>query len=230
MRPAVATCMKVAAICVALAGFANDARAAGPAASSEAPVKATENGATRRSGFMFGLTFGFGVGSASGTPNNANDLNDSRYYTATGPMFGSQFSLNIMGALADPISVGFFLGGMTFSNSNLQASASGFGLRVDLFPAAMCDCTKPWMKDIGFASRFGIGSVALTPKNDTGLKLADGTQSFISEGIFYDAKVVRMLGGHLSIGPELDYAVSTSIPAEEHGATISLRIVFYGGP
>ncbi len=226
MRPAVATCVKVLAICGVLGGLTNDARAATP----EKPVTPTANGATRRSGFEFGLTFGFGVGSASGTPNSANDLNDSRYYTASGPMFGSQFSLLIMGALADPISVGFFLGGMTFSNSNLQASASGFGMRVDLFPLAMCDCSKPWMKDIGFASRFGIGSVLLTPKNDVNNKLADGTQSFISEGIFYDAKVVRMLGGHLSMGPELDYAVSTSIPAEEHGATLSLRIVFYGGP
>jgi hypothetical protein len=225
MRPAVATCVKVLAIFGALAGFAKDARAAAP----EQPVKVTENGAERRSGIVFGTMFGFGVGSASGTPNSANDLNDPNYYTASGPAFGSDFSLFLMGALADPISVGFFFAGVGFSNKDVQTSGSAFGLRVDLFPLA-CKCVKPFFRDIGLASQFGIGGMKMTPKNNVNATLANGTQSFIGEGIFYDAKVVRVLGGHLSMGPELDYTVITSTAAEQHGATISLRIAFNGGP
>jgi hypothetical protein len=225
MRPAVATCVKVLAIFGAFVGVAKDARAAGP----EQPVKVTENGAERRSGVVFGTTFGFGVGSASGTPNNSNDLNDPNYYTASGPALGSNFSLFLMGALADPISVGFFFGGVGFSNKDVQSAGSAFGLRVDLFPLA-CHCVKPFFRDIGLASEFGIGGMKMTPKNNMNVTLADGTQSFISEGIFYDAKVVHMLGGHLSMGPELDYSVITSTAAEQHGATISLRIAFNGGP
>ena len=202
------------------------------AAPKEEKVTPTENGAERRSGAVFGLTFGvFGVGSASGRPNNANYLNDSRYYSASGPMLGNTFSLFIEGALADPISVGFFFSGGGFRNGDYAASMSGFGLRVDLYPLAVCKrCFPAPLRDLALVEQFGIGTVIMTPRNDDQKKLAEGVQSFLSTGFMYDMKVAKMLGGHLSLGPELDYAVVTTTTAEAHGFSVSFRVAFNGGP
>ncbi|MGH7283783.1 MAG: hypothetical protein ACRELY_19840 [Polyangiaceae bacterium] len=197
----------------------------------EAPVKPTENGAERRSGIVFGLSLGvFGLGGASGTPNNANKINDSRYYSSSGLMLGNSFTLFIMGALADPISFGFFFNGQSFSNGDYKASGSGFGFRLDLYPFAISKQFKPILRDIAVTSEFGIGGVLMTPKNDDKTISAQGTQSFLSTGIMYDMKVAKLLGGHLSLGPEVDYQVVTSTSAEEHGVSVAFRLAFNGGP
>jgi len=229
MRRRVASCIRVVAISCALAGLGIAKNAA--AAEEKAPAKTTENGAERRSGIVFGTAIGlFGVGSASGTPNNANQYRDQRYYSSSGPMIGNTFSLFVMGALADPISFGFMFTGGSYSNGDFKSSASGFGLRVDLYPFAVCKCFKPFMRDLGLVEELGIGSVRLTPKEDTGKILADGTQSFLSTGFFYDLKVAHLLGGHLSLGPEIDYTVVSTTTAESHGAAVAFRVAFNGGP
>lgn len=208
--------------------------AGGPSSGGDvagAAVKPTENGAERRSGIVFGLSFGvFGLGGASGTPNNANKINDSRYYSSSGLMLGNSFTLFIMGALADPISFGFFFNGQGFSNSDYKASGSGFGFRLDLYPFAISKMFKPALRDIAITSEFGIGGVLMTPKNDDKTISAQGTQSFLSTGIMYDLKVAKLLGGHLSLGPEVDYQVVTSTSAEEHGVSVAFRVAFNGGP
>lgn len=202
------------------------------AAPKEQKVTPTENGAERRSGAVFGLTFGvFGVGSASGRPNNANYLNDDRYYSASGPMLGNTFSLFIEGALADPVSVGFFFSGGGFRNGDYAASMSGIGLRLDLYPFAVCKrCFPAPMRDLALVEQLGIGTVFMTPRNDDTKKVAEGAQSFLSQGFMYDMKVAKMLGGHLSLGPELDYAAVTTTTAEAHGFSVSFRVAFNGGP
>ncbi|MEO8875761.1 MAG: hypothetical protein ABI461_09260 [Polyangiaceae bacterium] len=229
MRGLVATCVKVAAVFGALAALSNDARAAAP--EEKGPVKTTENGAERRSGAVFGTSVGlFGLGSASGTPNNANQYRDSRYYSSSGPMLGNSFSLFIEGALADPLSVGFIFYGAGYQNGDFKASASGLGLRLDLYPFAVCKCFKPFMRDLGLVEEFGIGGVQLTPKNDDKKILAEGTQTFINTGFFYDMKVAKLLGGHLSLGPEIDYTVVSTTTAEAHGLGVAFRVAFNGGP
>ena len=206
----------------------------GSSTGSDAPsgaVKITENGAERRSGLVFGTSVGiFGLGGASGTPNNANKINDSRYYSSSGLMLGNSFTIFIMGALADPISFGFFFNGQGFSNGDYKSGGSGFGFRLDLYPFAITKRFKPALRDIALTSEFGIGGMQMTPKNDDKTTLAQGTQSFLSTGIMYDMKVAKLLGGHLSLGPEVDYQVITSTSAEQHGVSVAFRLAFNGGP
>ena len=195
------------------------------------PVKHTENGAERRSGLVFGTSVGiFGLGGASGTPNNANKINDSRYYSSSGLMLGNSFTIFVMGALADPISFGFFFNGQGFSNGDYKSGGSGFGFRLDLYPFAITKRFNPALRDLALTSEFGIGGMQMTPKNDDKTTLAQGTQSFLSTGIMYDVKVAKLLGGHLSLGPEVDYQVITSTSAEQHGASVAFRLAFNGGP
>lgn len=225
MRSRVGTAARLLTAAVLVCGMESRALAA-----PEAPVKPTENGAERRSGIVFGLSAGlFGLGGASGTPNSASKIHDSRYYSSSGLMLGNSFTLFIMGALADPLSVGFFFNGQGFSNGDYKAAGSGFGLRVDLYPFAAFKQFKPYLKDMAVTSEFGIGGTLLTPKN-TDTVLAQGTQSFLSTGFLYDMKVARLLGGHLSLGPELDYQVITSTSAEQHGFSLAFRIALNGGP
>ena len=179
-----------------------------------------------RSGIVLGLTFGGGLFGASGYPNASSQIGDPRFYSASGSMAGSGTQLLVMGAISDYLNFGFWAGGSGSTNAHWQSSGGGGGVRVELFPLIWL---YPRLSGMGFFGQFGIGGASLK-SNDPAGPAANGVQSFIGTGAFYEWSFGHLLGGHFGVGPSLEYDAIWSQPFERHGATASVRIVFYGGP
>ncbi len=180
----------------------------------------------RRSGIVLSLTLGQGLFASSGFPKDATKVDDPNYYAASGPGLGFSNTLLIMGALSDYVNFGFWAGGSSFDNKHWKAMGGGGGFRVDVFPLYSL---VPKARDLGVFGQFGVGYSKLEAKHGASPG-AEGAESFISGGLFYDGWFVKMLGGHLSGGPQLEYQAITSSSAEYHGVVLSGRVAFYGGP
>jgi hypothetical protein len=179
-----------------------------------------------RSGVVFGLMAGAGVGGASGYPNNATEIGNPAYYAASGAMVGSSLTVLVMGALSDYLNFGFWFDHSTFENSGWRSEGNAGGLRVDAFPLlTLC----PRLAGLGFFGEFGIGGGNLHSTVAGGPE-SSGTQSFIAGGALYEWSFWRFSGGHFGAGPALDYEAIFSQPFERHGVVASARFVFYGGP
>jgi hypothetical protein len=190
-----------------------------PSADMNAPPKL-------RSGLVVGVSVGGGVGSASGYPNDAVKIGDPAYYSASGFMLGTSETVFLMGALADYLSFGFWFTHASSSNSDWKSNGNGGGLRVEIFPLVRL---YPRLDGLGLLGQFGIGGGNL--RNGTpGLPDADGTQSFIGAGAFYEWAFGHLFGGHFAAGPSLEYDAIFSRPFERHGLVGGLRLAFYGGP
>jgi hypothetical protein len=183
----------------------------------------------RRSGLEVGLMIGGGVAGSSGYPNNDTLINNPNYYSASGLMTGTAFTLSIMGALTDYLNFGFWFGSATYQNADWRSVGGGGGFRVEVFPLY---ALVPALKDLGVAGQFGIGTTTLNGKfkSDVSNVSSDGTESFLGVGTFYEWRFAKLFGGHAVFGPSLDYDVVAARSIERHGATLSGRLVFYGGP
>jgi|HubBroStandDraft_1064217.scaffolds.fasta_scaffold01567_9 hypothetical protein len=177
-----------------------------------------------RNGIVLGLALGAGVGQGSGYPNNSQEIGDPQYHAASGWMPGSGFTLLVLGALTDYLNVGFWLGSSNFRDSDDRASAFGVGLRVEAFPFAVA---YPRLEGLAAFTDFGLGSARLT--SAAGVTEAQGTQSYIGVGSFYEWSFGNFLGGHFGVGPSLEYDAAFSRPFEASGFLASGRFVFYGG-
>lgn len=223
------TMLRRAALCLAalslvslgsLVSPSSTAYAAEPTATSlDAPH-------TRRSGLALGFSLGGGIGSSSGYPNDSTKIDQPGYYSASGLLGGRGGSLFVMGALADYLNFGLMLSTATFQNGNWRSTGGGIGFRVEAFPLIRL---APKLADFGIFTQFGLGYTTLSAKAP-GFPEADGLQSFIGVGAFYEWKLWSMLGGHVSAGPSLEYDAIFSRPIERHGALVGARLVFYGGP
>jgi hypothetical protein len=179
-----------------------------------------------RTGIAVGLTLGFGLGAASGYPNNSEEIGTPADYAASGAMFGSGSNLLIMGAIADYLNFGFWFGRAQFKSGTWRSNGSGAGLRVEVFPLTVLH---PQLEGLGVFGQFGLGSANLT-STVPGVIEASGTQSFAATGAFYEWSVTKIFGGHFGLGPSLEYDAMWSLPFERHDLLASLRIIFYGGP
>jgi len=179
-----------------------------------------------RSGVVVGLGLGASVGGASGYPNNATEIGDPAYYSASGWMAGTNETLFVMGAFTDYLSFGFWFGHTLYRNGDWRSNGDAGGLRVEAFPLVSL---VPSLSGLGFLGQFGIGSGDLMNKTP-GLPMAQGTQSFAAGGVFYEWAFGHVLGGHLAAGPSLEYDAIWSQPFEQHGLVATARMVFYGGP
>jgi hypothetical protein len=177
-----------------------------------------------RSGIAFGLSLGAGVGGASGYPNDSQDIGDPLFYSASRWMPGTGESVLAMGALADYLNFGFWFSTATFRSGERRASAVGIGFRVEAFPLL---ALYPRLDGLGVFAQFGIGTGKLTTPSRPD---AVGTQSTIGTGAFYEWPLGHFLGGHVGLGPSVEYDAVWSLPFEEHGLVASARVVFYGGP
>jgi hypothetical protein len=179
---------------------------------------------THRSGIAVGLTLGVGLGGASGYPNDSEAIGDPTKFSSSGWTPGGGLSVLAMGALADYLNFGFWFQQTTYRSSGKHASATGIGFRVEAFPLV---AFYPPLEGLGFFGQFGIGVGKLTTASRPE---AEGTQSTLGTGAFYEWSLGHFLGGHLGIGPSLEYDALWSQPFEEHGFLASGRVVFYGGP
>jgi hypothetical protein len=207
----------LAATAAAAAAIPTDAPPVSP--DQDAPAKV-------RSGIVLGLSLGGGLAGASGYPNSSSQIGDPAYYSSSGFMMGTNSTLLIMGALADVLNFGFWIGSASFSNDNWRSTGGGGGLRVEAFPFVRLF---PRFGGLGLLGQFGIGGANLTSTHP-GHTEANGVQSYLGTGAFYEWSFGHFLGGHFGAGPSLEYDAMWSQPFERHGLVANARIVFYGGP
>ncbi|HEY8042348.1 MAG TPA: hypothetical protein VIF15_21240 [Polyangiaceae bacterium] len=209
-----------------LAATTSAAAAAVPTGPELTPVNKLPVAHEHRTGLVVGLSLGGGLGGASGYPNNASQIGDPSYYSASGVMLGTSETIFVMGALSDYLSFGFWYGHAVFSNSDWHSVGSGGGLRLELFPLVGLF---PRLQGLGVLAQAGIGGGNLVSTRP-GLPAAEGTESFGGAGAFYEWSFAHVFGGHLGAGPSLEYDAIWSQPFERHGLVGSVRLAFYGGP
>jgi hypothetical protein len=179
-----------------------------------------------RSGFAVGLSLGAGLGSASGYPNNSQDIGNPAYYSAGGFMAGGYGQLFVMGALSDYLSFGFWFGHSSLRNADWRSDGNGGGFRIECFPLVGIF---PALQGLGILANLGIGSGTLTSTNPS-LPQANGTQSFAGAGLFHEWGFAYGHDGHFAFGPALEFDAIWSQPFEQHGVVASARLAYYGGP
>ena len=179
-----------------------------------------------RSGLVLGMSFGGGIGGASGYPNNSQQIGDPAYYSASGLMGGTYQQLWVLGAFSDYVSFGLWLGTASLRNADWRSTGNGIGFRVEAFPFVSL---VPSLHNLAIFANLGVGTGKLTSV-DPNLPEANGTQSFGGIGVFHEWAFGHVLGGHFAAGPALEFDAIWSQPFEQHGLVASGRIAFYGGP
>jgi hypothetical protein len=180
----------------------------------------------RRGGVVLGLSAGAGLAGSSGYPNSATKIGDPAFYSSSDLMAGSGSSLFIMGALTDYLNFGLWFGQARFDSSHWHSTGVGGGFRIEAFPLLTL---VPKLADLAVFTQLGIGSTTLATKLPGNFPSADGAQSYLSAGVFYEWSLFKALGGHVAGGPSLEYDVTTTPSIERHGALLGGRIAFYGG-
>jgi hypothetical protein len=193
------------------------------AAIEAATAKELTKPAERRSGWLFGFGMGLGVAGASGYPNDANKIGMSQYYDGSNPMGGAGGTLFAMYSLSDWLSFGAFYTRAQFRSGDWYTYGGGGGIRVDLFPFYYL---APWARDLGVYGQFGIGTSTLAPTDGTQAP-ASGTESFLAGGVFYEFWLGRMLHGHWTAGPTLEYDAEVTQSNQRYGALLGGRVAFY---
>ena len=211
---------------VVFAAASQAAAAAVPTGEGVTPVTQLPSSHLYRSGLVVGFSLGVGVGGASGYPNNSSDIGNEADYSASGFMPGTSQSIFLMGALSDYVSFGFMFNHGLFRNPNFYSNTDGVGFRIEGYPLVAFG---PRWQGLGVLAQFGLGTGDLVSKPPN-LPEAEGTQSFGAAGIFYEWSVgVMRSGGHIGIGPSLEYDAVWSQPFQAHGLVASRRLAFYSG-
>jgi hypothetical protein len=181
--------------------------------------------AQRRGGLMLGIASSFGLGGAAGYPNNATKIDDPALYAASGVVPGYSTTFLLMGAITDYLNVGPWFQTASYGNDDWKTSAYGVGFRLDAFPFYRLF---PRLQDLGVYTQLGFGLASLEAKRGF-YEGAEGAQSYLGGGVFYEWSALRLIGGHLALGPQLEYSGIISRSTNHHAATAGLRVVFYGG-
>ncbi len=210
--------MNVLRCAAAIVAFSSGALAAEKAT---APTPANERG-----GFVFGLTGGLAMGTAGGYPNDLQKI-DVGPASAGGFMVGESSGFMLMGAFARELNFGAWLNqSYTASTSgNWRSNGYGGGFRVEVFPIGWL---VPALRDLGFIGMFGIGAGNLVANVGDSLG-ADGVQSYIGTGAFYEWMILHPGRTRWVVGPSVEYQLVTSRPFERHVGMFGLRFAFYSG-
>ena len=206
--------------------------ASGPAHAQFTPTGVEErksdpqiNIRTLRSGLVVSLMLGYGISTASGYPNNSNQIGDENYYSASDVMAGAGGGLFVGGALTDYLNFGFFVLSQSFRSSSWESRIGAGGIRVEAFPLVY---VFPTLKNLGFFGNFGIGADTLDVKGG-GYPEAHGVQSIIGIGGMYEFTIFHLLGGHGAFGPTLEYDTVFAQSISSGSGVLGLRLAFYGG-
>ena len=193
---------------------------------AEEPAAVLDKPAERRAGLVLGMQGGFGLAGSSGFPNKATLINDPAFYSSSDLMIGSGGSFLVMGALTDYLSFGIWLGGGSYQSATWRSSGGGGGFRVEAFPLYG---VFPKLRDLGVFTQLGVGSATLETKLPGKYPTADGAQSCIGAGVFYEFSLFKLIGGHVATGPSLEYDAIFARSIERHSALLGGRFIFYGG-
>lgn len=197
----------------------------GPARASKAEAEPAWQTApaTRRSGFLLGVSLGMAIGKGAGYPNDARKIGRASSYAETDIGFGGSTIVWLGGALTDWLTFGVGLGGGGITAGDLSAGAGAFIFRTEVFPAFAMGGK---LRELGTYFEAGGGGGTITPKDDTNKLLADsGSASRIAFGGFYDG--IRLW--RVSMGPfvGVDYTWSETMRLGTIG--LGWRTALYAG-
>lgn len=178
----------------------------------------------RRAGLVLAITPGVAFAGSSGYPNDAKLIGNPAYYSESPLLVGTTGSILVMGALTDYLSFGFVINSARMETERWKSTGFAFGFRAEVFPLVKAF---PTLADTGIYGQAGIGGTELQAKGP--YPSADGTQSFLGLGLLHEFRLTRLLGGHLSGGPYLEYNAIFAEAAERHWLASGFRLAFYGG-
>jgi hypothetical protein len=178
----------------------------------------------RRNGLTFGASGGVAFAGASGYPNSARFFGNPAYHSSSPLLVGWSSSYFVMAAFNDYVSFGPMFTIATFESDQWKSTGWGAGFRAEVFPLVKA---MPLLADAAIYTQLGFGITELRAKGP--YPTAEGSQSFLGIGIHHEWRLGRLLGGHASAGPYVEYDAIRSTSAERHWATTGLRIVWYGG-
>lgn len=178
----------------------------------------------RRAGLVVGAAVGVGFSGASGYPNEARLIGDPAYYSQSPLLVGYSTTYFLMGALTDWVSFGPAVTIAGAETSEWKSTAFGIGFRAEIFPLYRL---VPRLADTAIYLQGGVGTSDLEAKGP--YPTADGTQAFVSAGLHHEFRLAKLLGGHASAGPYVEYDAVYASAAERHWAAVGLRLAFYGG-
>ncbi len=177
--------------------------------------------ATRRSGFVFGVTAGLAVGRAHGYPNELARIDDPRYDRNTALGVGSANRLWLGGALTDWFVFGVGLVGLSVEHHDVHASGGGFVFHVEGYPLFQRGGI---FRDLSLFGDFGAGSMNITGRNRP--QADGGLMSVVGFGAGWEA--VRFW--KLRFGPAVEYFHLWSQPLTSDTVSLEARLTFVGGP
>lgn len=181
-----------------------------------------------RKGFMLTLVTGGAVGAGSGYPNDVQKIGNRDYYSQSAVMPGSTFQVVIGGALTDYFNFGVVFGGASFKSSDWEVRASGFGFRVEAFPAVLALPKVKALANLGIGADLGAGMIKVQAVgNYPGV---EGFQSILGVSTFYEFRLFGLLGGHVSLSPEAAFHAAYAASSQVSYGSLAARLSFYGGP
>jgi hypothetical protein len=178
----------------------------------------------RRNGLSVGASGGIAFAGASGYPNSPKFIGHPDYYSSSPMLVGWSSSYFLMGAFNDYVSFGPMVTIATFESDQWKSTGWGMGFRGEFYPLVKL---VPLLADASVYTQLGFGMTELRAKGP--YPTADGSQSFLGVGLHHEWRLTRLLGGHASAGPYVEYDAIYSPSAERHWATAGLRVVWYGG-
>jgi hypothetical protein len=194
-------------------------------AHAESPDNAWDGGykqvASRRSGFVAGLTLGVAAGNASGYPNELAKLGDPLYERRTGGAFGGINRLWLGGALTDYLVFGLGFAGMGLKHDQTSAAGSAFIFHVEGYPLFYHGRL---FQDLSIFGDFGAGGMQITGANRE--KADGGLMSVVGLGTGYEA--VRFW--KFRFGPAVEYWHWWSQTLTMDSVAVEARLTFVGGP
>jgi hypothetical protein len=177
--------------------------------------------ATRRSGFMIGITTGLALGNAYGYPNELAKLNDPNYERNTKFGIGAADRLWFGGALTDWFVFGIGLDSVRLKHANADATGSAFIFHVEGYPLFYQGGP---FRDLSLFGDFGAGGMKIT--GGTRAEADGGLMSVVGFGVGYEP--VRFW--RFTFGPAVEYMHTWSQSMNSNTTMAEARLTFVGGP
>ena len=178
----------------------------------------------RRNGLTLGASGGVAFAGSSGYPNSPRFFGNPDFYSSSPLLVGWSSSFFAMGAFNDYVSFGPMFTIATFESADWKSTGFGAGFRGEVFPLVNL---VPALADAAIYGQAGFGLTELRAKGP--YPTADGAQSFLGIGLHHEWRLARLLGGHASAGPYVEYNAIYTPSVERHWASAGLRVVFYAG-
>jgi len=177
--------------------------------------------ASRRSGFVAGLTLGLAAGNAHGYPNELAKLGDPLYKRNTGGAFGGVNRLWFGGALTDYLVFGLGFAGTGVKHGETSAAGSAFIFHVEAYPLFYQGGV---FRDLSLLGDFGAGGMKITGNNRQ--EADGGLMSVLGVGAGYEP--VRFW--KFTFGPAVEYWHWWSQSLTMNSVAVEARLTFVGGP